>query len=361
MKNDAANMRNLVIRNGFWCSDFVDPMGRRIRKALGTKDRKLAELKLMKMQVIAYEKGNFDMKKPIRMLFRDLAPKILEYAKDRFKSYQKVYLPVMKHLVKYFGDKYLHEITASQIIAYQSERKKAVAPITVNKEVSVLGRCFNFAIENDPSLLNPVKRVKHFKVPEKEIRYLTIEEVSRLLQSCTGYIREIILTALHTGGRKTEILTLRWKNIDFENRQVAFVKTKNNKVRYVPMTEALYFMLSNRRSYAPSKEFVFTDKNGEPFGQVNKAFRSALKSASIENFTLHGCRHTYASQLVMSGVDLLTVKELLGHGDIKTTLIYAHLAPKHKVEAVKTYEKHLGQVVSLRHIYDTRADSTSAV
>jgi len=362
MKNDAANMRNLVSRNGFWNMDFVDPRGTRIRKALGTTDRRLAELKLKKIQVAAFENGSFDMKRPVKMRFRDLAPKVLKYA-ERFKSYKKIFVPVMKHLVKYFGNKYLHEITVSQINDYQSERKEYVALVTVNKEVSVLGWCFKHVKKSNPTLtlVNPVEDVEYFKTPEKEIRFLTVEEISRLLQSCNGYIREIILTALHSGGRKTEILRLRWEHVDLENRIVTFVETKNNKVRHVPMTDALYFMLSNRKSYAPSKEYVFTGKDGQPYVDIRKPFYSALKSANIENFNLKGCRHTYASQLVMSGVDLRTVKEFLGHADIKTTLIYAHLAPKHKKEAVAVYEKHLGQVVSLSHIYGTRAVPENAV
>ena len=360
MKNDAEN-RNLICRKGFWQADFVDPMGKRIRKALGTKDRKLAEMKLKKIQVTAYEKGHFDMKKIKKMLFSELAQKVLDYAKDRKRCYKKIYIPVMKHLVNFFGNKYLHEITVSQINAYQSERKDSVALVTVNKEVSILSRCFSLAIQWGLSQNNPVKGIEHFKIPKNRIKFLTIEEISSLLQSCNGYIREIVLTAIHTGGRKSEILGLRWGNIDFENRLVVFERTKNDEVRQIPMTDAVYFMLSNRRSEAQKNEFVFVGKDGKPFGNVNKAFKSAIKSAGIENFRLHDCRHTYASQLVMSGADILTVKELLGHKDLKTTLIYAHLAPKHKIEAVKAYEKHLGQVVSLRHIYDTRVVSENTV
>jgi len=361
MRKDAVTPPNLSCRNGNWHADFVDPMGRRVRVSLRTNDRKLAEIKLKKMQVIAYEKGNFEMKKPARILFRDLAPKVLDYQRDRKRCFSKIYLPVMKHLVKFFGSRYLHEITVNQINAYQTHRKEFVEPITVNKEVSILSRCFSLAIKWGLAQSNPVAGVEHFRIPKTRIRFLTLEEISRFLQSCDGYIWEVLLTALHTGGRKSEILGLRWENIDFENRLVVFERTKNDEVRQVPMTDAMYQMLSDKRNESTINEFVFVGKDGEPFGNVNKAFKSALRAAGIENFRLHDCRHTYASQLVMAGVDILTIKELLGHKDLKTTLIYAHLAPKHKIEAVKTYERHLGQVISLRHKLDTNAVCRSAV
>ena len=357
MKNDAMNHPNLECRNGNWYSNFVDAMGSRVRVTLQTRDKRTAELRLKKMQVTAYEKGHFEMKKPVRIRFSDLGQKVLDYAKDRKRCYKKIYVPVIKHLIDFFGSKYLHEITMSQINTYQSERQKTVALVTVNKEVAILRRCFNLALQWGLSHNNPVKGVEFFKIPQNRIRFLAVEEISRLLQSCNGYIRDIILTALHTGGRKREILGLKWENIDFENRLVVFERTKNDEVRQIPMTDALYFMFSNRRSDNPNNEYVFMGKNNKPFGNVDKSFRSAIKSAGIEKFRLHDCRHSFASQLVMAGVDILTVKELLGHKDLKTTLIYAHLAPKHKIEAVKIYEKHLGKVVSFCHKSATKAVS----
>jgi len=356
MKSDAVNHPNLECRNGNWYSNFVDGMGSRVRVTLQTRDKRTAELRLKKMQVTAYEKGHFEMKKPVRIRFSDLGQKVLDYAKDRKRCYKKIYVPVIKHLIDFFGSKYLHEITMSQINAYQSERKNHVEPITVNKEVAILRRCFNLALQWGLSQNNPVKGIEFFKIPKNRIRFLTVEEISRLLQTCHGYIRDIILTALHTGGRKSEILGLKWENIDLENRLVVFERTKNDEVRQIPMTDALYVMFSNRRRENLNSEYVFMGKNtGNSIVDVRYPFYSALDSVGIENFRFHDLRHTYASQLVMSGVDILTVKELLGHRDLKTTLIYAHLAPKHKIEAVKTYEKYLGKVVSFCHKSATKA------
>ncbi len=84
---------------------------------------------------------------------------------------------------------------------------------------------------------------------------------------------------------------------------------------------------------------VFTDRDGNPYKSVKKSFSTALKRAGIRDFRLHDCRHTFASQMVMNGVDLATVKDLLGHKSLAMTLRYAHLAPEHKRKAVNILDK----------------------
>ena len=349
MKKGAVKNPNLICNKyGVWCSNFTDPAGLRVRRSLRVRDEELAGLRVSKMMTEAYEKGYFEMKKPQKVFFKDLAQRVLDYAKDRKRCYKKIYVPVIKHLVDFFGSKCLHEITASQINTYQEERKKSVALVTVNKEVSILSRCFSLAIQWSLSQINPVKGIEHFKIPKNRIRFLSVEEINRLLQSCNGNIRDIILTALHTGGRKSEVLGLRWENIDLENKLVVFERTKNDDVRQIPMTDALYVMFTNRRSSCPKGDYVFPGKAEKPLVDIRYPFKLALKSAGIDACVFHQLRHTYASQLVMSGADILTVKELLGHADIQTTLIYSHLSKKHKIDAVKTYENHLSKIISFR-------------
>ncbi len=84
---------------------------------------------------------------------------------------------------------------------------------------------------------------------------------------------------------------------------------------------------------------VFTDRDGKPYKSVKKSFSTVLRKAGIRDFRLHDCRYTYASQMVMNGVDLATVKDLLGHKSLTMTLRYAHLAPEHKRKAVNILDK----------------------
>ena len=92
----------------------------------------------------------------------------------------------------------------------------------------------------------------------------------------------------------------------------------------------------------PESQYVFCNKDGEPYGNVRKSFFTALNKAGIINFRFHDLRHTFASQLVMSGVDLNTVRELLGHKSLEMTLRYSHLSPDHKKRAVDILGKRMG-------------------
>lgn len=155
-----------------------------------------------------------------------------------------------------------------------------------------------------------------------------------------------VLLSLSSGVRKCELRRMRRnRHIDFE-RQGLFLTpdiTKAKKSRYIPLDDKTWQVLTDwleqtKHLYA-ADSLVFPGKDGNTeFNNMTKAWESLLKIANIENFTWHDMRHDYASQLVMSGVDLNTVRELLGHADIKMTLRYAHLAPAHKKLAVQSLQ-----------------------
>ncbi|BBN58870.1 tyrosine-type recombinase/integrase [Hydrogenovibrio marinus] len=150
------------------------------------------------------------------------------------------------------------------------------------------------------------------------------------------HVEPILLLAMNTGMRRGEILSLKWKNVDLD-RKVLTITTENSKskkLRHIPLNTKAYDALTDWKAQNPNSEFVFESEPGIPFKDVKKRFEALLKKAEIENFRFHDFRHHFASKLVMLGVDLNTVRELLGHSDLKMTLRYAHLAPEHKAEAV---------------------------
>lgn len=112
--------------------------------------------------------------------------------------------------------------------------------------------------------------------------------------------------------------------------------TKNSSSRYIPLNDEAYNLLNQLYNKSDLKNgLVFPSKNNQPFNHVKRSWASVLEKAEISQFRWHDLRHHFASKLVMAGVDLNTVRELLGHSDIKMTLRYAHLAPEHKINAVK--------------------------
>jgi integrase len=114
---------------------------------------------------------------------------------------------------------------------------------------------------------------------------------------------------------------------------------KNREARSVPMNDTLTMLMKSAKLQAAEGGWVFRNRHGQPYRSFRTAFERAVRQAGIQDFTFHDLRHTFASRLVMAGVDLPTVKELLGHKDITMTLRYAHLSTDHKQAAVKKLEK----------------------
>lgn len=179
-----------------------------------------------------------------------------------------------------------------------------------------------------------------FEIPSiyKRLRFLSLEEAQGLISVCDDHLRPIVITALNTGMRKGEILKLRWDQIDLQHRFILLDKTKNGERREIPINNTVQsvFHELSRRIDVP---YVFHDqKKLTPYQNVKRSFTTALQRAKITDFHFHDLRHTFASQLVMAGIDLVAIKELLGHKDIKMTLRYAHLAPAHKRKAVNVLD-----------------------
>lgn len=162
-----------------------------------------------------------------------------------------------------------------------------------------------------------------------------------MLAHCDTQLKPLVVTALHTGFRKSELLSLTWEDVDFESRDIIVraAYAKNGESRSVPMNDVLTATLEEVRINSTAKGPVFHNRHGSPYRSFRTAFERAVRKAAIPDFTFHDLRHTFASRLVMRGVDLPTVKELMGHKDISMTLRYTHLSSDHKRSAVEKLEE----------------------
>jgi integrase len=206
-------------------------------------------------------------------------------------------------------------------------------PVSVNMEFRQLKAAFEKAVKWGHLPHNPFKGVDQCRVKNSNLpKFLTKEEVNNLLNSIPGgCFKNYILFCLYTGCRRGEALNLMWDDIDLEKGRVTFKITKSGKSRIIPFNGALKEVLSSM------------EKNGEklfPFKKefVTQKFKKVLKQSGNRNhqsLKLHSLRHTYASHLIMSGVDLLTVSKLLGHSTVRVTELYAHLVPDHMSASVE--------------------------
>lgn len=180
---------------------------------------------------------------------------------------------------------------------------------------------------------NPVSYISKLKEQNFKIRFLTKEEKIRLFSTLPEHLKPIVITALQTGMRRGEILNLKWSNIDFDFRFIELLETKSGKSRKIPISDKLMEILEQQPKIS---DFVFINPiTGKPYTNIKKAWHTALKEADIKNFRFHDLRHTVATRLAESNIDLAVVKEVLGHADIQTTMRYAHAVPKRKLEAIK--------------------------
>jgi len=183
------------------------------------------------------------------------------------------------------------------------------------------------------------------------LRYLSKEECQALVNACDKqlkHLKPIVVMALNTGMRKGEILNLKWDNVDITHGFILLDHTKNGERREIPINATLKQTLeelykgTTKRPRRIDVPYVFYDyTEGKPYLNVQRSFVTACKNAKIRDFRFHDLRHTFASQLVMAGIDLTTIRELLGHKTLTMTLRYAHLAPSHKVKAVDILDQTL--------------------
>ncbi|MFH1014745.1 MAG: tyrosine-type recombinase/integrase [Nitrospirota bacterium] len=329
----------LHLKKGNWFIDYY-AYGKRKRKKIGPS-KALAENVLRKLRVEIAENKYLDIKKEQKIKFEDFADEYLElHSKPNNKSWFKSDRHNVNNLKAHFSGRYLHEITPLLIEKYKVERSKEVSPATVNRNLACLKSMFNRAIEWDKAQENPVRKVKLFRENNKRLRYLEREEIVKLLANCKRNLKPIVVVALNTGMRKGEILGLKWHDVDFKRGIIYLLNTKNGEKREIPMNEQVKTALIRTRKHAGSP-YIFCRHDGKPYGDIKKSFFTAMKKSDIINFRFHDLRHTFASQLVMSGIDLNTVRELLGHKSLEMTLRYSHLSPDHKKRAVDTLARRL--------------------
>ena len=187
---------------------------------------------------------------------------------------------------------------------------------------------------------NPLRRVRNLKVSKTpRVRYLSPDEASRLqdaLGRCPDYLRVAVVVSLNTGLRNGELFAMEWRDVDFD-RGILTVRgevTKTGRSRHVPMNATVQDALQAWKEQGPGEGLVFPGRFGQRRPNATQRWLQLLEDAGITGFRWHDMRHDFASKLVMAGVDLNTVRELLGHSDIGMTLRYAHLSPKVKAEAV---------------------------
>ncbi|NIR48719.1 site-specific integrase [candidate division KSB1 bacterium] len=308
--------------------------GRRIRGSTHTTNKTLAR-QIYETKKADYLRNQNFIKKSSGMSLRSLADEVLEWSRVNRDSYERDVIYV-DHLLKFFGNSSISDITSFDVEKYKMYRVKHVSPATVNKEVSFLGRMYNLAIQWDKATYNPVKGLKKFTEPKRSFRWWTQEEIKKFLDACNPQMKAITLVGINTGMRIGEILGLRWEHVDLDNRYITVVESKAGEYRKIYMNATVTRTL---KGIEPNGEYVFCHSNGKRIKRVIKGFKATAKRAGIAPSTPHVMRHTFASHLTMQGVDPHTIMELGGWKSLDMVMRYSHLAPDHKQRAVEKLDE----------------------
>ncbi len=315
----------------FWMA-FKFPGKKQIRISTGTADKKLAQ-KIYIAKRSEYQKVDYEFERE-KIKLKDLMNKYLEiyYKPSRESNKNAIY--IVKKIHEFFGEVFVNEVSVDKIEEYRAKRLgDGVKQSTVNRECSLLKSIFNRGIEWGKCKENPVSKIKFYS--EKEFRrtkFLDKNEKIKLLNGCSLTVKRIVLTALLTGMREGELLNLKWSEIDFNTRLIKISHSKGKKIRHVPMNSELENVL---KSIPSVSDYVFgTQKGKAKFSLYRKPFEKAVEQSEIKDCVFHTLRHTFASDLIMKGVDLKTVAELLGHSTTVMTERYSHLSKEHRQMAV---------------------------
>ncbi len=273
-----------------------------------------------------------------KIKFVDFVPDYLKKHALKKSSYRD-YVSITKKLIEFFGDSYLHEINKYQIVSYNSLRSGKVGVYMVNREITILKGIFTKAIEWGFLVINPVKGFKLAK-ERPRLRFLRETEIALLIESArkepkAPYLRPLIIVDLHTGLRKTELLSLKWEHIDMERNVLKVEEGKGGYTRYVPINETVKIQLL-KLSEKKKGDYVFHDQYGHMIKDIKRSYGSALKRAGLEDVRFHDLRRTFGTICVFKNVPPKTLQKWMGHKSIETTMKYYVVSPEDfEQEAIK--------------------------
>ena len=331
-------------RGKSWYADYtVD--GKRRMKSFG-RHKNMAErfLSDIDLKQIRGELKIVDEKISVSEFFA----RYIEYCKSNKAAYtalvDKGRIMAWELYLKECGIIKLKDITPLVVEGFKSQiLAKGDCPTTFNRYLELLKAALNKAVEWSLLRENRLKNFKRLKSDRsRQVRFLNEDEIRLVLNAADNFVRKVILILLYTGLRRSELVYLEWKDVDFTNCLIHVQSKpefgfhpKSYKPRSIPMCDDLRNLLMDMPQ---AGRFVFDDSQNRPLHTPNAYYKMIMrvyKKAGIEQANLHTLRHSFASHLIMKGVDPRTVQEYLGHSTIQITEKYSHLSKSHKREAIK--------------------------
>ncbi|MFP5260880.1 MAG: tyrosine-type recombinase/integrase [Blastocatellia bacterium] len=304
--------------------------------------------------------GNTKAKETFKEFVDDI---YIPWAKANKRSW-KMDIYRLKAVLAFFGKRRLSEISPFDIERFKITRRdtpvvsktktKTRSVAAVNRELRLLSRILKLAVTNHKLAESPFRHVELFKGEQARTRYLLPDEEERLMAVLAGRnacLRSIVIMAINTGMRISELLGLHTDDVDF-HRDVIYVKeTKTDEDREVPMNITVRELMRKLvdQSHERENEYLFTNpKTGTRYKDIKAAWHNACRRAGIDNLRIHDLRHTFGTRAADAGVALVAIGKVMGHASIQTTMRYAHATDEGKRRAVQALERKPAEKVTNR-------------
>lgn len=330
--------------SGVWWIEYHDAEGRRHREKIGPKG--LARRVYEKRRTEVREERYFPPGRQRPVHFEEILEEYRTATRAAGRDLMGSEIRYVR-LRQAFGGRRADAITIRDIEAFRDALRETLSPASVNKHLTPLRAIFRRAVRDGKLGAAPALGGLFLKENNPRVRYLTNDEEARLLEALPERLRPLVLAAIHTGLRRGELLRLRWEDVDFYSGTLTVRQAKSGEGRRLPMNGVVREILRDLRqeriregrAAGDGREllspYVFCAREGGYLHNLHRAWYPALLPAGLKDLHFHDLRHTFASRMVMAGVDLYSVQTLLGHKTPAMTLRYAHLSPGHLRQAVE--------------------------
>ncbi|BBE50951.1 Tyrosine recombinase XerC [Ferriphaselus amnicola] len=312
---------SLKKRGNTWYIDFVAPSGERVRCSAGTTDKTQAQELHDKLKAESWRVDKLGEKPAYT--WDDAAYKFL--METTHKATHKDDKSRLRWIQPYLTGKVLRDIDREMISRIGEIKAKQSSPATANRILALIRSIIRRAAL-EWEWIEKVPRIRLYKEAKRRVRWLTPEQVKTLLVELPPHQQDMVLFALSTGLRQSNVVQLEWSQVDM-NRRVAWIhpdQAKARKAILVPLNSVAMGVLTRQVGKHPERVFTY---HGKPVAWANtKAWTGALKRAGIENFRWHDLRHTWASWLAQQGTPLNVLQELGGWESESMVRRYAHLS-----------------------------------
>ncbi len=308
--------------SSWWVKIIID--GRKIQRSTGTDDKIKAQEFHDRLKAQMWEQHRLGVNPERR--WKDAVVRWISETSEKATHDEDRRKLVWLHT--FLGDKMLNEITLDVIDGIKAAKLKEATKATTNRYLALV-RSILIRARDEWEWIDKAPKVRLFKETASRERSLTREQASKLLAELPEHQREVVLFALATGLRQSNVLRLEWSQINLEQRHawIHGAQSKNRRPIAIPLNETAFGVLVRQQGKHPSRVFTF---RGKPLNSANnKAWIHALQRAEITDFRWHDLRHTWATWQRQAGTPTHELQRLGGWRTGAMVERYAHLAPDH--------------------------------